>query len=558
VKLKQLLVRRFRGIRQLSWTIAGSTICLVGPGDSTKTTILDAIEWVLSPRWSLPSSDADFYGAVTADPILIEATVGEVPTALLSQQKFGLDQRGWGPQGLRDEPEDDDEPVLTVRLTIDDSLEPRWEIVNDRQTEPKAISSRDREALGATRLGADVERHLTRGRGSALLRLTGSMDEMGRTLAEAHRSTREIVNAAELADLKEAAQRAAEIASELGAGARDTYGPGLDPAAMGVGAAAIGLHDGSVPVRAAGLGSRRLAALGIQRASFPEGGILLVDEVEAGLEPHRLRHLIRKLAEADTGQVIMTTHSELSIVELTTAELRVVASENGVTEVRKVHDELQSTIRAAPEALLARRVIVAEGKTELGLCRALDGSWAASHGKPPAEVGVVAIHGGGGDQAAGRAMALASLGYRTALLVDSDRPLNPPQDEIEASGVTVFMWPGGVSTEERVMADLPLEVIRTVVGRARELLDEDVPTAATGPVAIRLGAAAGSGFDDWLAGFQEKQVRGAIAETAKKGWFKGIDLGEALGRIVVDALPLIPQSSVATTLDSLGDWAYAS
>jgi putative ATP-dependent endonuclease of the OLD family len=176
------------------------------------------------------------------------------------------------------------------------------------------------------------------------------------------------------------------------------------------------------------------------------------------LEPHRLRHLIRKLAAADTGQVIMTTHSEVSIVELTTAELRVVASENGVTEVRKVHDELQSTIRAAPEALLARRVIVSEGKTELGLCRALDGSWTATHGKAPAEVGVVVIHGGGGDQASGRAMALASLGYRTALLVDSDQPLNPPQDEIEAAGVAIFMWPGGVCTEERIMADLPLDV----------------------------------------------------------------------------------------------------
>lgn len=45
-------------------------------------------------------------------------------------------------------------------------------------------------------------------------------------------------------------------------------------------------------MRAAGLGSRRLAALAIQRASFPEGGIVLVDEVETELEPHRLRHLI--------------------------------------------------------------------------------------------------------------------------------------------------------------------------------------------------------------------------------------------------------------------------
>jgi hypothetical protein len=88
-------------------------------------------------------------------------------------------------------------------------------------------------------------------------------------------------------------------------------------------------------------------------------------------------------------------------------------------------------------------------------------------------------------------------------------------------------------------------------------VDEDVPAAATDPVATRLGAVAGSGLDDWLARFQEEDVRGAIAEAAKKGWFKRIDLGEALGRIVVDALPSIPQTDLATTLDSLAEWAYA-
>lgn len=224
MKLKRLVVHRFRGIRELDWIPVGSTICLVGPGDSTKTTILDAIEWVLCPRWSLPISDADFHGTATGEPIVIEATVGEVPRGLLSQQKYGLDQCGWGTDGLHDEPEDDDEPVLTIRLTIDDSLEPRWEVVTDRQPDPRTISARDRETLGATRLGPDVERHLTWGRGSALLRLTDSTDDMGRTLAEAHRSTRGVVNAAELADLKAAAERASEMAKALGAGATNTYG----------------------------------------------------------------------------------------------------------------------------------------------------------------------------------------------------------------------------------------------------------------------------------------------------------------------------------------------
>src|SRR5690554_5069412 len=57
---------------------------LVGPGDSTKTTILDAIEWVLFPRWALPVSEADFFGADPQEEIVIEATVGDIPEVLLS------------------------------------------------------------------------------------------------------------------------------------------------------------------------------------------------------------------------------------------------------------------------------------------------------------------------------------------------------------------------------------------------------------------------------------------------------------------------------------------
>ena len=99
MNLRHLLIRNFRGIQHLDWAPGGKAICLIGAGDSTKTTILDAIEWSLSPRWSLPVSDADFHGAITDESIVVEATVGQVPGALLSDQKYGLDQRGWGADG---------------------------------------------------------------------------------------------------------------------------------------------------------------------------------------------------------------------------------------------------------------------------------------------------------------------------------------------------------------------------------------------------------------------------------------------------------------------------
>lgn len=47
MELKHLRVKRFRGIRELDWTPGGRMVCLIGAGDSTKTTILTAYD---SPR----------------------------------------------------------------------------------------------------------------------------------------------------------------------------------------------------------------------------------------------------------------------------------------------------------------------------------------------------------------------------------------------------------------------------------------------------------------------------------------------------------------------------
>ena len=488
---------------------------------------------------------------------MIEATVGELPNALLSEQKYGLMVRGWSADGPNDEPEEGDEPVITVRLSIDDSLEARWEVVNERQDEPRPISARDRETLGMTRLGLDVERHLTWGRGSALLRLTDSTDDMGRTLAAAHRTAREAVDGSDIGGLVEASERAADAARALGAGASETYRPGLDAGAGGPGAGALGLHAGGVPVRLAGLGSRRLAALGVQRASVADGAIVLIDEVEAALEPHRLRHLLRELRASDPGQVLMTTHSDIAIVELPCSELRVVSLHDGITDVREVPGGLQNVVRSAPEALLGRRVIVGEGSTEVGLCRALDRAWADGHGAPPAEVGIVLVPGNGAQQAAGRARALAELGYTTALLADSDVALDPSEEELTEAGVRVIQWDGSVCTEERVALDVPWDALAAMLGLAAELVDPGAPQTVLDAVAHRLGADPGTGLDEWAGGIAEDDIRRAVGATAKaKTWFKRTNLGEALGGIIVDALPGMGGTDLREKLDALAEWAY--
>ena len=190
MQIRHLKIERFRGIKFLDWKPAGEMICLLGPGDSTKTTIIEAIELTLSPRWDYAFDDSDFFDGNIDSPIIITATVGQTPDILRSDDKFGLHIRGWSQAGIRDEPVEGDEAVLSVRLKVDGSLEPEWAVITDRNPEGRIISSRDRQLFGVLRLSSYVDRHLTWNPGTVLFRLTDGMGSLRGILAEAGRAAR--------------------------------------------------------------------------------------------------------------------------------------------------------------------------------------------------------------------------------------------------------------------------------------------------------------------------------------------------------------------------------
>jgi hypothetical protein len=580
MKVRHLKVERFRGIRLLDWAVVGDFVCLVGPGDSTKTTILDALDLVLSPRWNVQFEDADLFGGDPSEPIVITATVGCLPDALKSEAKFGYQARGWDGTRINDEPEDADEPVLSIELRVDASLEPRWSVVNDRNPEGKPIGARDREKLGCGRLGAVVDRHFSWGRGAALARLTEGEDGVTGILAGAARTSRAAIGSLRRADLEglhAAADRVKDAGAALGVAPITGYRPHLDPLATSVGTGALSLHDGEVPFRRAGLGTRRLLAMAMQRELIDAGALTLVDEVEHGLEPFRLRHLLRCLAdpaygrgkegetekpptlEADRGQVIATTHSAITVGELNAEHLRVVRSAEGVTDVRQVGETLQPTVRACPEAFLGRKIIVCEGKTEIGVCRRMD-EWWGRDGQPFALRGVV-LADGGGEQAAARAKGMAELGYTVSLFGDSDKDITPNADDLAGAGVHVALWAGGMAIEERLCADLPqdgvVELVQLVMSWREPTPVRDAVRARVGEGAKALG---GDPTAWWSVGIPDDRLRAAIGETAKhkkQGWFKRVDLAEQLAGIVVKHWDAIETTETGRTLIALREWAQS-
>ena len=396
MKIRHIRVERFRGIRELDWDIVGDMVCLIGPGDSTKTTILDAISMCLSPYWNLSLNDTDFYDSNTSDPIVIVVTVGGVPKELLRESKFGLSARGWNPEhGINDEPHEGDELVLSIRLTVDSSLEPLWRVVNDRDSEGQVISPKDREKLGMVRLGQYFDRDLTWNRGSVLGRVTGQIDELQNALAEASRSAISSLKPDDVPTLQSAAKKVEKLGTEFGVNRRLPYEARLDIQGIRVGTASVTLHEGNIPLRLAGLGTRRLLSLSLQWDSASHGGISLIDEVEYGLEPHRIRRLVSLLKnyvssvepappeDSDGGQIFITTHSPTVLVQLDAGDLFLVQSNHGCTKVTSIPNKLQRYVRRVPEAFLARKVLVCEGKTELGFCWGMDEHWSEEDNLEP-------------------------------------------------------------------------------------------------------------------------------------------------------------------------------
>jgi recombinational DNA repair ATPase RecF len=106
MRIVHIDIENYRGIRALSWSPSPSINCLIGPGDSTKTTILDAIELALNPRSYAFADDSDFFDLDTDKTIKITVTLSGLPAQFISDDLYGLHLRGWNGETflIHDEP----------------------------------------------------------------------------------------------------------------------------------------------------------------------------------------------------------------------------------------------------------------------------------------------------------------------------------------------------------------------------------------------------------------------------------------------------------------------
>lgn len=548
-RIRKIEIKHFRGIRELTWCPAAGINCLVGPGDSGKSSILDAIDLCLGARRNVQFTDADFHRLDVETPISISVTLGELDDRLKNLETYGMFVRGFdaASETVEDEPEKDAETALTVRLTIGSDLEPSWSLVSERaeaQGLARNLSWGDRVRLSPTRIGVMADYHLGWRRGSVLNRVSEERADASAALAKAARDARAAFGSEVQGQLGETLDIVVATAKELGIPIGENIKAMLDAHSVSFSGGTISLHDEEgVPLRGLGIGSTRLLIAGLQRKAATQSTIILIDELEHGLEPHRIIRLLGSLGAKEylpPLQVFMTTHSPVALQELAGRQLFVMRPASDKHEVLAVGtaDDIQSTIRLYPDAFLAHSVIICEGASEVGLVRGLDQYRIANGYDAIAAQGTALADCGGGDadRPFKRAAAFRALGYRAAVVRDDDRTPSPGVEHaFITEGGTVIAWRDGRTLEDELFLSLTDDAVDKLIDRAVELHGEDLVNEhikSASQNGIDLNGIRIEAFTDGFK-MEIRLVLGKAARTKKAGWFKSVTWMEDIARDIV-------------------------
>ncbi len=552
--IHELKINNFRGIKTFSEILDKNVICLVGRGDSGKTTILEAISVVLSPNWNLSFYDSDFYNGNTDNAIEIEVSLIDIPEKLVREDKYGLYIRGLDNNGdIKDALEDDHKKLLTIKLEVKKDLEPQWHVVNSRH-DPVRISAPDRASLNVFMVADYIDRHFSWSRGNPLYSILkdnrkDSKDETD-VIIEALREAKVKIDQDSFAQFNDVMEHIKIVSSNFGidlSGAKTT----IDFKDVSIKDGRVCLHDGNVPLRLKGKGTKRLISIAIQTVLAQNGGIMLIDEIEQGLEPDRVKHLVRSLKKGNSRQIILSTHSSEVITELETNDLLIVSENEGEIRVSAPDNNFQDIIRACPEAGFAKKVIVCEGKTEIGICRALD-TQRHKDGKDYMATKSCVYLLGEGDNFTKRASKLKDLGLKVTVFCDADKDdkLSPSKDDLRNKDIGICECDKNNSIEHQVFCDLPwagvLELLAYKEGELSEASIKDSVKCKYGKTLP----------PDWKVA-DNNEIRKAIAEAAtvkKKEWFKRIDHGEKLGAIILVHFDEMNGKKIKNQLETLSKW----
>jgi putative ATP-dependent endonuclease of OLD family len=192
-----------------------------------------------------------------------------------------------------------------------------------------------------------------------------------------------------------------------------------------------------------------MTALEIASVTENETSIALIDEIERGLEPYRLRKLISTL-ELNIGQSFVTTHSPIAIACAERGHLWYLDTTGNMGALP--FDKIRQQQRRDPETFLARLAVIAEGPTEVGFMSLL---LEKAFKTNPLDYGVRVCDGQGNSSALGLLETLSGTGLKFAGFVD-DKGVDAERWEAlkQRLGALLYQWDSGC-LEQNVIAAFP-------------------------------------------------------------------------------------------------------
>lgn len=578
--IRYLRIERFRGIEKLEWRPAPGLNVIVGPGDSCKSTILEAIGALLSPAPNMNISEFDYYCRDIDMGFEIEAALAVGNASILKSDGFPLPPlRGWREDQFTDLPDEGGaEAVIVCRLTGTPDQEAIYEVVGADEETRVPLSRSLRQRIGLMCLGITDrwDRDLRLVQGGALDRYME-----GQHLRQSIRQA--ILNT--------------PIHDRLGDEPREALGR-IDrqfskrslpnPVRLGlVGtpgvslAASVGLMVGendesALPLPAWGTGTRRLATLELTSILTESISLAVVDEPESGLEPYRQRAFIGDLHQDGKRQAFITTHAPavlsagvalgavISRINLALAPVG-DAGQAAPALAPRAHEltalegkEIGELLAWHPESVLARLPVICEGITEEGFAtRLLIGKF--GDGFPVR--GIFCVDARGHDRAVAICKALLKAGFQIGAVADDEGRKDGSWEEI-GKRAAVLRWDNGAALEHAVFGTLPENILPFVVawpeefgGRPARHCLQELRTALGSEDKDRTA-------EQLLADYGRAAFVKALCNAAcpprdgkrkPSGWFKSFDGGFLLANklLALDPVPKELNAKIAAFLDAV-------
>ena len=537
-RIHQLKICHFRGIEQFEQYFGDTNlIVLIGRGDSGKSTILKAISLALSPTWNNTFADTDFYNLDTTIPIEIEVSLRCVPDKLFTDAKYGFYKRLLVNGEIIDdisksgeEPFAEEEDILTIKLVVDDTLQPKWYVVNEREQDDIEISHRDRALLDMFMIADYADNHFSYNKLSPLYALLkkglDAPDTIEKKLVDVVRQAyQSIASNMSFQEFEKVVLEIKQQALHLGIEFEDLK-TSLEYKGNAYTESNITLHDGqNRPLGMYGKGSKRLLSIAIQLALAKAGGIILIDEIEQGLEPDRIRTIIKKLSQVEQGQIFVTTHSRDVVVESKANSIYLMKKDSNF--FHQFEPELQGLLRSQPEAFFARRVILCEGATEYGIIRALDQHLQGKDKLGLSARSIAIVDSKGGDNFYQYAIWLKYKGFDVITFNDDDNTaILSTKKEATNAGVRMAICDAGNAFEQQLFNDVPWNIVIALAQLAKNILSEEAVVSCLDGI---------QSISDLNSTIVERQfeIRQKLGtQSKKKGWYKNVTDGENLGELL--------------------------